>query len=924
MLKKLQSIIKSTIKSSIKTTINNKKFHSTGIILAAFLVVIGADLFFHEHFTFVNTKLNDYFFRLRYTLWGPQTIDDVFIHIDLVDNDMDSLAPGPDLSSADRSVYTAILDILHDAGARMTGVDIIFDKETSAEVDEPLVLSTGNAGNVYYPVAFNWRKTQTQYYDPSISDFTIKPVINNKVVKRTGYSDNRFLYTPFSDLREKSRGLGHINCTTDPDGIIRSIPLIIAYDQPTGRYIPALGLAMLCDYLDVDPDTLIITFGKHILVKNALTPSGDRRDIKIPIDEEGRMRINWAAPWNKSFPQYSPKKLMLAGIEPSLETIINKNITNKIVMLSDISNRSKDQGMGVYNKIFPLSRIHTNVMNTILTQNFITDVTPLRQLILLFLLITALSLASYRLRSIPFMGIYLLIYGIYVLINFLGFVFFNQLGFLLVPSSAGVTAFIILSWYHMYRETKEKIIIHERSNVKTNFFINIAHETKTPLTLIINYLDKYIEETGMNENLAIIKQNIDKMARDMLNFMDAEALQMGKIVYNHDSIINICSFLRYKLLMFQEAYQKKDIELSHTIPDTAHFIKMNPVALDRILNNLLDNALKYTNEGGLVNVALSITHDNVKIDVSDTGIGIYDDENEKIFMPYYRIASNKMNVQGMGMGLYIINTIITRLHGFMTVKSTPGKGSTFTVTLPAYVAGPGDRIYDETAPSNLPLPLLTPEITHKDFEEDNYTVLIVEDNPQLLASIHNELIDDFNVLYGYNGEEALEKLKTEARPDIIVSDIFMDGMDGYTFYKQLLKDSKYHSIPFIFITAKSGPDEKIKALELGAVDFITKPFRIKELKAKISALIDLQVSKKLDFVDNLDEFKQDRMNKLFDQYHITPSERKVILQLLEGKQNKEIAVALNIKEPTVKYHLINIYRKCAVQNRGEVAYIFNK
>lgn len=911
MLKKLLSIIK------------NKKHHTSIIIIASFMVYIIAGLIFNEQFIFVNSKLNDYFFRLRYTFWGAEPIDKKLIHVDLVDHDIDAAALGIGHSSTDRSFFAEILNIITESGARMVGVDTIFDKKTYHEADHQLITSTRRAKNVYYPVAFNWQGKKSQDYKPVFDTFIVTPVINP--LRQSGRPlDGGFLYMPFDTLQESARGLGHINSNADPDGIIRTIPLIIAYDQEKDLYVPALGLIMLCDYLGIDPDTITVTFGKHIILSDAVIPGNPPRDITIPIDTQGKMRINWAAPWNASFPHYSTEKLILAGIEPSFKPLIEEAINDKIVIISDISIRSKDRSNGVFNKIFPLSSVHTNVMNTILTQNFIKEISMAGIMVRLLLLITILCVAGYFLKPLPFMAVSILIFGAYFVANLLGFVYLNQLGCLLISSLGFGTSFIILAWYNLYREQEEKITIRERSNLKTNFFINIAHETKTPLTLILNYLDAYIDKKGMDSELMVIKQNIDKMARDMLNFMDAEALQMGKAVYQHDTIINIGTFLRNKQCIFQEAYNKKEVELSYTGTDTVHFIKINPGALDRIMNNLLDNALKYTDKGGHVSIVLAVMNNAIRISVRDTGMGIDNEESGKIFMPYYRIAQSKKSIHGMGMGLHIVNTIISRLGGTLTVKSTPGKGSVFSVTLPAYTPKPGDRIYEEAPFSDLVLRPVTPELPVRAFDENKYTLVVVENNPQLLASLYNELIGDYNVVYAYNGKEALEKLKTTVRPDIIISDILMDEMDGYTLYKNLLKDSTYHSIPFIFITAKSGPDEKIKALDMGAVDFINKPFRIGELKAKISALINLQVSHKLDFNDNMDTYKQNKMDGLFEQYGITPTERKIILQLLEGKQNKEIAAILGVKETTVKYHLSNVFRKCDVQNRVEVTHIFNQ
>lgn len=204
------------------------------------------------------------------------------------------------------------------------------------------------------------------------------------------------------------------------------------------------------------------------------------------------------------------------------------------------------------------------------------------------------------------------------------------------------------------------------------------------------------------------------------------------------------------------------------------------------------------------------------------------------------------------------------------------------------------------------------------FDDDKYTILIVDDNEQIIDRLRRKLSDEYNVYYAYNGLDALNTLEVIPRPDVILCDICMEVMGGFEFYKKLLKNKEYHSVPFIFVTGMCSENCTLKALNMGAVDVIEKPFLTGTIKAKLSSIIDIQVSKELEVIENINKYRKLQLQNKQKDLHITPSERKVIDYVLNGCENKEIASLLNIKERTVKFHLGNVYRKCNVQNRIEL------
>lgn len=382
--------------------------------------------------------------------------------------------------------------------------------------------------------------------------------------------------------------------------------------------------------------------------------------------------------------------------------------------------------------------------------------------------------------------------------------------------------------------------LKEADRIKNRFFANVAHETKTPLTLIANYLDSYIERVGMSGELAVIKQNIEKLARDMINFLDAEKLRRGQTFYQHDQFLDLEDLVHTKTTLFQAMAQRKQISMECHSPGQV-LVKADPFALDRIMNNLLDNAIRYSNQGGQVAVRLSVEKKWAVLDVEDNGVGISKAEQRHIFKQYHQISHHKRNLQGIGMGLYIVERIVRSLGGRITVASQPDQGSCFTVRLPLA------RSTDEVRPArhvaySQPADLIpdTPALQEAPFAPERPALLVVEDNPGLLGFLHSTLSPRYNVFSAGNGREALDILENKPRPALILSDIMMDEMDGFALQQELANDDRFRDLPFIFLTARTATADRLQGLKQGAIDFISKPFTVAELLAKIEALIRQQ------------------------------------------------------------------------------------
>jgi len=216
---------------------------------------------------------------------------------------------------------------------------------------------------------------------------------------------------------------------------------------------------------------------------------------------------------------------------------------------------------------------------------------------------------------------------------------------------------------------REKEIAAEVNLRQKEFFINLAHETKTPLTLIRNYLDEYISAHGTTRELAVIKGNIDKLLQDMVNFFDLQRLSMGKGISGESVVVNLSAYLREKQDIAAQTARISGLSLAGDIQPGLH-VHADPLALERIVNNLLENAFKYNPSGGHVSLTLSAAGKNARLTVTDDGPGIPEDKLETIFVPYYQVSGKKKNIQGIGLGLVIARGAAWEMGGTSTRRTT--------------------------------------------------------------------------------------------------------------------------------------------------------------------------------------------------------------------------------------------------------------
>lgn len=356
---------------------------------------------------------------------------------------------------------------------------------------------------------------------------------------------------------------------------------------------------------------------------------------------------------------------------------------------------------------------------------------------------------------------------------------------------------------------------------KINFFVNTAHNIRTPLSLVLAPLADLAKDASLSEKnrgfLDMAQRNGDKLLRMVTELLDFQKVGQTKEML-HLQDVSLLVLLRQQVDKFQTMAAEKHIRLDLE-EEGDSVVKTDMKMIDLVFENILSNAIKYTPDGGKVTVSSSLAEDNmISIHVSDTGIGIPMSEKKHIFQSFYR-ASNAVNSQekGSGLGLMLTKQLVEKLGGKLTFESEEGKGTTFSFTLPVAEAA----VSAEACTSD----------QHRD------TILFVDDNADLRQYIRMAFSDTYHVVDVESGEEAIRYLRENGECDIVVSDVMMPGIQGDELCRRIKENKETSWLPVILLTAKAGRDFMIEGLGLGADDYIAKPFDSAILASKIDSML---------------------------------------------------------------------------------------
>ncbi len=394
--------------------------------------------------------------------------------------------------------------------------------------------------------------------------------------------------------------------------------------------------------------------------------------------------------------------------------------------------------------------------------------------------------------------------------------------------------------------------MHDMDEMKFRFFTDVSHEFRTPLTLVINPIEKLYNEATEPEQkslLSIARKNATGLLELVNQLLDFRKLDVNKVTMNV-SAGDIVEFVKDICYSFADLANSKSIYLSFATSVPEFRMEFDKEKLRKIIANLLSNAFKYTFEKGKISVTISFaegTNGNdrmLKISVEDTGIGIAEEHLDKIFDRFYRIENSEMSEQtGTGVGLHLSSEYAKLHHGEIKVESVLGKGSVFTLFIP--VVAP---VYREVISLSQPElekehkfmaeseELDTAGLSHK---KSSPLLLIVDDHEDFRNFISTLFKNSFRVITANDGETA-HALVLEKLPDLIISDVMMPKMDGFELCRLIKEDIRTSHIPVILLTAKASDESKYSGIEAGADDYISKPFNMEILKLKVSRLIERQ------------------------------------------------------------------------------------
>ncbi|CAM4363384.1 two-component regulator propeller domain-containing protein [Zobellia roscoffensis] len=384
---------------------------------------------------------------------------------------------------------------------------------------------------------------------------------------------------------------------------------------------------------------------------------------------------------------------------------------------------------------------------------------------------------------------------------------------------------------NMFEIEKQRVYqFEELAQMKLRFFTNISHELRTPLTLITSPLDKYIRR-GVKPDTKVLQMmhrnsnRLLELVNQILDFRKLEGNQQLRIK-PHDELL-VCTNMN---TAYEYWAKEKNIDFNCETSETDCTLYFDEDIIEKIVTNLVSNAFKFTAKNGRISLKATyanleidkddkVQNGDLKIEVIDNGAGIPKKYQEKVFERFYQMDETPNKGYSSGIGLSLISELVKLHKGDIQLESEEGKGSHFTITLPVGYTNYEANLEEVPAPS-------------AEIVSGETVILIIEDNEDIRNYLTTELSDDYVILQADNGKDGFQ-LALEHIPDIVISDIMMPVFDGIQVANQLKSNELTAHIPLMFLTAKTGLENKLKGLETGAEDYIEKPFNVSEIKMKI-------------------------------------------------------------------------------------------
>ena len=390
--------------------------------------------------------------------------------------------------------------------------------------------------------------------------------------------------------------------------------------------------------------------------------------------------------------------------------------------------------------------------------------------------------------------------------------------------------------------------LKELDTIKINFFTNLSHEFRTPLTLILGPLEKLLDgknKIDPSSQYQLMYNQASRLQQLVNQLLDLSSIDAGKMKLEIVSS-DIVGFVKGIVSSFQNFAEEKKISINFTSKSEKLDVCFDKDKLQKIISNLLSNAIKFNKENGFVNIVLaekkSKGHSYLQFEVEDSGPGMSNEFQKNIFDRFYK-SQGFSTVEGTGIGLALVKELVELHFGEIEVKSIVGKGTRFRVTIPS------DEEFYESKNLTIKETVLAAdkirqakvkrdeEVTEDAISGQTHLILIVEDNDDMRQFIKENVRTNYRVIEAIDGEDGLNKA-LENIPDLIISDVLMPKLNGYELCEKIKTDEKTSHIPVILLTSKAEMNGRIRGLETGADDYLTKPFNSAELLLRIKNLIE--------------------------------------------------------------------------------------
>jgi len=398
---------------------------------------------------------------------------------------------------------------------------------------------------------------------------------------------------------------------------------------------------------------------------------------------------------------------------------------------------------------------------------------------------------------------------------------------------------VLVVLFMVFRQKKKATqIIKDEKEYLDNLLHNLVHEFRTPLTLIKGPAEELLKKNNGDKLVKLIDKNSDHILNLVNQVLDFSKIKAGRLeVMNAPTSLSV--FYENTVTLFRSLAAEKHIELVDETTNTNQTINIDSDKLFKITSNLLTNAIKYSDDNGVVTIKSDLQGDMLLVSVADNGIGISDENLEKIFEKFYQVdATITRKGEGTGLGLAFVKELVHLMDGTISLTSTLGEGTTVTVKLPIKIV----ENEANTVPSRV---IVSEDVNEEEFknqenEENLRKILIIEDNNDLQDFLGQILQEEgYEVHKAMDGKEGI-LVAEELIPDLVISDVMMPKMDGYQVVEHLKTNFATDHIPIIILTAKASFDSVIDGLGAGADDYLSKPFKSNELLLRIANQINRQ------------------------------------------------------------------------------------